>query len=58
MKTIVLIESDPLTRQLLSQCLSGEGWRVMEADNGEAGLQLTQAHHPDAVICDIRSPKR
>jgi phosphoribosyl 1,2-cyclic phosphodiesterase/CheY-like chemotaxis protein len=58
MKTIVLIENDPLTRQLLSQCLSGEGWRVLEADNGESGLNLVVEHKPAAVLCDIRTPRR
>ncbi|MDB6154705.1 MAG: hypothetical protein JWL90_3158 [Chthoniobacteraceae bacterium] len=57
MKTIVLIENDALTRALLSQCLAGEGWCVMEADNGEAGLDLVQKHHPAVVLCDIRTPK-
>ena len=39
MKTLVLIDNDPLSRALLSQCLVGGGWRVFEADNGEAGLE-------------------
>ncbi len=58
MKTIVLIDSDALTRTLLSHCLAGQGWRVFEADNGEAGLDLAIKHKPAAVLCDIRTPKR
>lgn len=58
MKTVVLIENDALTRALLSECLSGQGWRVLEADNGEAGIELVQRHKPAAVLCDIRTPKR
>ncbi|MBV9126755.1 MAG: response regulator [Verrucomicrobia bacterium] len=58
MKTIVLIENDALTRALLSECLAGHGWRVLEADNGEAGLDLVERHKPAAVLCDIRTPKR
>ncbi|MES2571000.1 MAG: response regulator [Verrucomicrobiota bacterium] len=57
MKTIVVIENDALTRALLAQCLAGEGWRVLEADNGEAGMELVQKHTPCAVLCDIRTPK-
>ena len=58
MKTIVLIDSDALTRALLAQCLAGQGWRVLEAADGEAGLDLVFKHQPAAVICDIRIPKR
>ena len=57
MKTLVLIDNDPLSRALLSQCLAGGGWRVFEADTGEAGLKLVQEHRPNAVLCDLRTPK-
>jgi phosphoribosyl 1,2-cyclic phosphodiesterase/ActR/RegA family two-component response regulator len=58
MKTLVLIDNDPLTRALLSQCLAGQGWRVLESENGEAGLELVAQHQPAAVVCDLRTPKR
>ncbi len=58
MKTLVLIDSDALSRALLSQCLSGQGWQVIEAEDGEAGLQLVEQNQPAAVICDLRTPKR
>ena len=54
-KTIVVIENDPLARALVSQCLAGKGWRVLEADNGEAGFELVTRHRPAAVLCDIRT---
>ncbi len=58
MKTIVLIESDALTRALVAQCLAGRDWCVFEADNGQAGVDLVLKHRPTAVLCDIRTPKR
>ncbi len=57
MKTLVLIDNDALSRALLSQCLAGDGWRVLEADTGEAGLDLVAKHQPAAVLCDLRTPK-
>ena len=57
MKTLVLIDNDPLSRALLSQCLVGGGWRVFESDTGEAGLKLVEEHRPNAVLCDLRTPK-
>ncbi|MEO5722493.1 MAG: response regulator [Chthoniobacterales bacterium] len=57
MKTLVLIDNDALSRALLSQCLTGGGWRVLEAETGEAGLKLVDEHQPNAVLCDLRTPK-
>ncbi|HEY2343154.1 MAG TPA: response regulator, partial [Chthoniobacteraceae bacterium] len=58
MKSLVLIDSDALSRALLSECLVGQGWRVIEAEDGEAGWELVLRHQPEAVICDLRTPKR
>ena len=58
MKTLVLIENDALTRTLISQCLTGKDWCVLEAEDGQAGLELVLKHHPAAVLCDLRTPKR
>lgn len=57
MKTLVIIDNDALARSLLAECVSGRGWRVLEAENGEAGLDLVLRHNPAAVICDLRTPK-
>ncbi|MGB8340033.1 MAG: response regulator, partial [Chthoniobacterales bacterium] len=58
MKTLVLIDNDALSRALLSQCLTGQGWRVLEAEDGETGMELVAKNRPGAVICDLRTPKR
>ncbi len=58
MKTVVLVDSDALSRTLLSHSLAGGGWRVLEAEDGEAGLDLVLKHKPAALLCDIRTSKR
>lgn len=58
MKTLVLIDDDALTRTLVSECLAGQDWRVIEAENGQDGLDLVLQHTPSAVVCDLRTPKR
>ena len=57
-EALVLIDSDALSRALLAQCLSGQGWRVLEADEGDAGFELVLKHQPAAVVCSLRLPKR
>jgi phosphoribosyl 1,2-cyclic phosphodiesterase/CheY-like chemotaxis protein len=58
MKTVVIIDNDASTRAILSEHLSGKGWRVVEADNGDTGLDLILKNQPAAVLCDIRAPKQ
>ena len=58
MRELVLIDNDALARALLAQCLSGQGWRVLEAEEGEAGFELVMKHRPAAVLCALRLPKR
>ncbi len=57
MKTLVVIDSDPISRALVSQCLAGKGWRILEAENGESGIELVTKLHATAVLCDIRTPR-
>ncbi|HEV8421741.1 MAG TPA: response regulator [Chthoniobacterales bacterium] len=58
MKTLVLIDNDALSRALIAQCLTGQGWRILEAEDGETGLEMIEKNAPAAVICDLRTPKR
>jgi len=58
MKTLVLIDSDALTRTIISECLAGQDWCILEAEDGQAGLDLVLKHRPSAVVCDLRTPKR
>ncbi len=58
MKTLVLIDGDALTRMVISHCLTGKDWRVLEAEDGQAGIDLVLKTKPAAVLCDLRTPKR
>ena len=56
MKTIVVIEDEPIIRDMLVRHLEALGWRVLEADNGDAGLALVATHRPAVVLCDLLMP--
>ncbi|PYK61903.1 MAG: hypothetical protein DME21_07815 [Verrucomicrobia bacterium] len=53
MKTVVLIDDDASFRKLMGKWLTVAGWNVLEAGDGEDGIQLALAHQPAAVICDL-----
>lgn len=57
-KTVLVIEDDPWTRTITTALLAGEGFAVVEAKNGEEGLQQAQAHTPDAILLDLALPTK
>ncbi len=55
--TVLVIDDDPATRELLRRMLAKEGYRVLEAPNGEAGLGLARAERPDVITLDVVMPR-
>lgn len=53
---ILIVEDDPLTRELMACLLREAGHAVSEADDGMEGLRLAQGGRPDLVVCDLRLP--
>lgn len=53
---ILIAEDDADIRDLLRLYLEGEGFRVLEADDGGKALELARAHSPDMAILDIMMP--
>jgi PAS domain S-box-containing protein len=54
--TVLVIDDDPAGRQLLHRMLAKEGFRVLEAVNGEEGLALARAERPDVITLDVLMP--
>jgi CheY-like chemotaxis protein len=57
-KTVLVIEDDPWTRTITTALLTGEGFAVVEAKNGEEGLKMARQHVPDAVLLDLALPTK
>ena len=55
-KTVLLIDDDANIRKMTSVRLEREGYRVLTAANGEQGLAMALAEHPDAILLDIAMP--
>ena len=54
--TILVIEDDPDIRELVSYNLGKEGYTVVGAATGEAGLALLATANPDLIVLDIMLP--
>ena len=57
MKTVLLIDEDRDLRATLRGWLAGDGWTVLEAEEGQVGFELIQKHRPEVVICDLLMPR-
>ncbi|MBY7141850.1 response regulator transcription factor [Virgibacillus sp. NKC19-3] len=56
MITILTVDDDPHVRELLRFYLQKEGYKTMEASDGEEALQLLEAHSVQLAIVDIMMP--
>lgn len=57
MKTILIIEDEPQTRENLQTILEMEGFRAMTAPDGRAGLDLIRRERPDLILSDVSMPE-
>ena len=56
---LVLVADDEATQRLLTRDrLEREGYRVSEAPDGSAALEMMRTHPPAAVLLDINMPER
>ena len=56
MKTILFIEDEQHLQKILGLRLGKEGFKVLNALNGEAGLKLAKEKKPDLILLDIIMP--
>ena len=56
MALVIVIDDTPEIRNLMSFVLAKEGYKVLEAKDGVAGLALIKLHKPDLVVSDVQMP--
>ncbi|MDP4267126.1 MAG: response regulator [Bacteroidota bacterium] len=55
-RKILLIEDDWRLREATAEFLTDDGYDVLTADNGSAGVQIALESLPDLILCDISIP--
>jgi DNA-binding response OmpR family regulator len=56
MPKILVVDDDPSVRSLVTDSLEIEGYEVVVAEDGFAGLRAIEAHRPDCVLLDVMMP--
>ena len=53
---ILMIDDEALIRESVVAFLEDNGFEVLEAENGEQGLEVFKEYHPDIILCDLHMP--
>src|SRR5271157_2662750 len=56
MKTVLVIDDDAGFRLMVGTMLRQEGWEVLEAEEGDLGLELARVRRPGFILCDLLMP--
>jgi two-component system nitrogen regulation response regulator NtrX len=57
MANILVIDDQQSIRKTLREILEYENFKVDEAEDGQKGLEMVQAHSYDLILCDIKMPR-
>ena len=54
--SVLAVDDDPSILDLMTDILTGEGYRVLSATNGAEALRVLDADRPCVVLLDMRMP--
>jgi phosphoribosyl 1,2-cyclic phosphodiesterase/CheY-like chemotaxis protein len=57
MPRVLIIEDDAESRRLISDLFRRDDWKVLEANDGDAGVELALRDRPELILCDLLMPK-
>src|SRR5881394_833024 len=57
MKRILVIDDEEWLREMMQLALRQKGFEVLEAENGEKGIELARRDLPDLILCDVNMEK-
>jgi DNA-binding response OmpR family regulator len=55
-KSVLVVDDEKMTRDLLRLMLKGTGFTIFEAEDGFMALEQIEAHMPDIMILDVMMP--
>jgi CheY-like chemotaxis protein len=55
-KTVLVVDDEPVLRTIVREILHEEGYAVIEAADGRVMLEIVAREHPDLVLMDVMMP--
>lgn len=56
-RTILVVDDEPMVREVVCAYLDREGFNTLEAHDGETALKLADESCPDLIVLDVMLPK-
>jgi DNA-binding response OmpR family regulator len=56
MTTVLVVDDEPIVRDVVVKYLRREGFRTLEADDGDTALELVERERLDLVVLDLMLP--
>jgi DNA-binding response OmpR family regulator len=53
---IIVVDDEFEIRNMLTEFLTGEGYQVIQASNGEEALELVEKEEPQLILLDVKMP--
>ena len=57
MPSVLIIEDDDDSRLAIAKLFARANWKVLEAADGDAGVELAIRDRPEVILCDLLMPK-
>ena len=54
--TVLIIEDNPINRKVFKDILNVNGYKTIEAVDGEEGYRMAKEHKPDLIVMDVQLP--
>ena len=54
--SVLIVEDDPVSREMMREMLTHTGWRTLEAEDGRAALDMMRANTPEVILLDLMMP--
>ena len=57
MPSVLIIEDDDDSRRATAALFGKADWKVLEAADGDSGVELAIRNRPEVILCDLLMPK-
>jgi len=56
MTTVLVVDDEPIVRDVVARYLRRDGFTALEAEDGEGARRLIETHDPELVVLDVMLP--
>ena len=55
-RSVLVVDDSSIARRIIKRVMENQGYRVLEARNGNDGLKMCQKHNVRLIITDVNMP--